>query len=61
MAWTRASIPAAAVTSPADFTAFEIGDALVVAVVDERKLPNDADFDTQKTQLKVEAVKGSRF
>jgi peptidyl-prolyl cis-trans isomerase D len=38
-----------------------VGDALVVAVVDERKSPNDADFEAQKAQLKVEAVKGKQF
>ncbi len=39
----------------------KVGDALVVAVVDERKSPNDADFETQKGQLKIEAVKGKQF
>ncbi|MFZ5438742.1 MAG: peptidylprolyl isomerase [Myxococcota bacterium] len=38
-----------------------VGDALVVAVVTERKLPSDADFETQKAQLKLEAVKGKQF
>ena len=38
-----------------------VGDTLVVAVVDERKSPSDPDFDTQKTQLKIEAVKGKQF
>ncbi len=38
-----------------------VGDTLVVAVVDERKQPSDADFETQKTQLKTEAVKGKQF
>jgi len=38
-----------------------VGDTLVVASVEERKLPNDADFEKQKEQLKVEAVKGKQF
>lgn len=38
-----------------------VGDTLVVAVVDERKSPSDPDFETQKTQLKTEAVKGKQF
>lgn len=38
-----------------------VGDTLVVAVVDERKLPSDADFESQKVQLKTEAVKGKQF
>ena len=38
-----------------------VGDTLVVAVVDERKQPSDADFETQKVQLKTEAVKGKQF
>ena len=38
-----------------------VGDTLVVAVVDERKQPSDTDFETQKTQLKTEAVKGKQF
>ena len=38
-----------------------VGDSLVVAVVDERKSPSDADFETQKVQLKTEAVKGKQF
>lgn len=38
-----------------------VADTLVVAVVDERKSPSDPDFETQKTQLKVEAVKGKQF
>ena len=38
-----------------------VGDTLVVATVDERKQPSDADFDTQKAQLKTEAVKGKQF
>ena len=39
----------------------KVGDTLVVAVVDERKSPSDADFETQKVQLKTEAVKGKQF
>lgn len=38
-----------------------VGDSLVVAVVDERKLPSDPDFETQKETLKNEAVKGKQF
>ena len=38
-----------------------VGDTLVVATVDERKQPSDTDFDTQKEQLKTEAVKGKQF
>lgn len=38
-----------------------VGDTLVVASVEERKLPSDTDFETQKTQLKTEAVKGKQF
>lgn len=38
-----------------------MGDGFVVAVVDERKQPSDADFDAQKAQLKVEAIKGKQF
>ena len=38
-----------------------VGDTVVVAVVDERKSPSDPDFETQKTQLKTEAVKGKQF
>lgn len=38
-----------------------VGDTLVVATVDERKLPSDTDFETQKEQLKTEAVKGKQF
>ncbi len=36
-------------------------DGLVVAVIDARKQPNDADFDAQKTQLQLEAIKGKQF
>lgn len=36
-------------------------DGLIVAVIDERKEPNDADFETQKTQLRLEAIKGKQF
>lgn len=36
-------------------------DGLVVAVIDERKQPNDADFETQKSQLRLEAIKGKQF
>lgn len=38
-----------------------VGDTLVVAVVDERKSPSDPDFESQKGQLKIEAVKGKQF
>ena len=38
-----------------------VGDTYVVAVVDERKSPSDPDFETQKMQLKTEAVKGKQF
>lgn len=38
-----------------------VGDALVVAVVDERKSPSDADFEAKKAELKIEAVKGKQF
>lgn len=38
-----------------------VGDALVIAVVDERKSPSDADFEAQKAQLKLEAVKAKQF
>lgn len=34
---------------------------LAVVVVDERKMPSDADFTTKKEQLQVEAVKGKQF
>ncbi len=34
---------------------------LAIVVVDERKMPNDADFTTKKEQLQVEAVKGKQF
>ncbi|MDP3232099.1 MAG: SurA N-terminal domain-containing protein [Myxococcales bacterium] len=34
---------------------------LAVVVVDERKMPSDADFVTRKEQLQVEAVKGKQF
>jgi peptidyl-prolyl cis-trans isomerase D len=34
---------------------------LAVIVLDERKLPNDADFTAKKEQLQVEAVKGKQF
>jgi hypothetical protein len=32
-----------------------------VVVLDDRKLPSDADFTTRKEQLQVEAVKGKQF
>jgi peptidyl-prolyl cis-trans isomerase D len=32
-----------------------------VVVLDERKLPSDADFTTRKEQLQVEAIKGKQF
>jgi peptidyl-prolyl cis-trans isomerase D len=38
-----------------------VADAFVVATVDERKQPSDADFETQKAQLKIEAIKGKQF
>jgi peptidyl-prolyl cis-trans isomerase D len=38
-----------------------VGDSLVVATVEERKSPSDPDFETQKVQLKTEAVKGKQF
>ena len=38
-----------------------VGETLVVAVVSERKSPSDPDFETQKVQLKTEAVKGKQF
>jgi peptidyl-prolyl cis-trans isomerase D len=38
-----------------------VGDAFVVAVVDERKVPSDADFEQQKAQLKLEALKAKQF
>ena len=38
-----------------------VGDSLMVAVVTERKSPSDPDFETQKVQLKTEAVKGKQF
>ena len=39
----------------------EVGDALAIIVVDERKVPSDEDFAKQKDQLKLEAVKGKQF
>lgn len=39
----------------------EVADAFVVATVTARKVPSDADFETQKAQLKLESVKGKQF
>ncbi len=38
-----------------------VGNALVVATVDERAKPSDEDFEKQKAQLKTEAIKGKQF
>ena len=38
-----------------------MGDAFVVATVDERKLPSDDAFAKDKDQLKLEAIKGKQF
>lgn len=38
-----------------------VGDAFAVIVVDERKTPSDADFEAQKAQLRLEAIKGKQY
>ncbi len=51
-----------ALTAPATLPQVtELPDGFVVAVVDERKVPSDANFEQQKAQLKLEAVKGKQF
>lgn len=41
--------------------ALTVGDTFIIASVNERKIPTDADFETQKTQLSLEAIKAKRF
>jgi peptidyl-prolyl cis-trans isomerase D len=38
-----------------------VGDAVAVVQVDERKLTSEADFEKQKTQLRIEAIKGKQY
>ncbi len=40
---------------------FDSTDGFVVAFVDERREPSDAEFDTRRAELKVEAIKGKQF
>lgn len=39
----------------------QVGDAFAVIAVDERKTPSDADFEAQKAQLRIEAIKGKQY
>ena len=39
----------------------DAGDGVAIVAVTERKLTSDADFEKQKAQLKVEAIKGKQF
>lgn len=49
-------------TAPGPFDrVLTVGDASVIAVLDERKQPSDADFEAQRSQLKLEAIKGKQF
>jgi peptidyl-prolyl cis-trans isomerase D len=40
---------------------YEVGDGFAVLSVDARARPSDTDFETQKQQMKVEAIKGKQF
>ena len=42
-------------------TVYEVGDGFAVVSVESRSRPTDTDFDTQKQQMKVEAIKGKQF
>lgn len=42
-------------------TVFEVGEGFAVLHVDARSRPTDADFETQKPQMKLEAIKGKQF
>ncbi|MBL9039725.1 MAG: SurA N-terminal domain-containing protein [Archangium sp.] len=40
---------------------FTVGDTFAVVVVDQRKLTSDANFNEQKSQLRLEATKGKQY
>lgn len=40
---------------------YEVGDGFAVINVDQRARPTDAEFETQKGQMKIEAIKGKQF
>jgi len=39
----------------------QVGDAFAVIMVDERKTPSDADYEAEKAQLRIEAIKGKQY
>ena len=40
---------------------YEVGEGYTVITLDARSRPSDTDFETQKQQMKVEAIKGKQF
>lgn len=42
-------------------TVFEVGDGFAVIAIQARSRPSDTEFDAQKAQMKLEAIKGKQF